>query len=92
MAIQVEAARLLVRRCLSLKEAGLPYSMESAMAKTYASDTAMKVTAEAVDIMGEYGYSADSVVEKLMRDAKVIQIYEGTNQIQRMVVAGNLLK
>ncbi|UWG98090.1 acyl-CoA dehydrogenase family protein [Dehalobacter sp. DCM] len=92
MAIQVEAARQLLRRCMSLKEAGLPYSKESAMAKTFATDTAMKVSAEAVDLMGEFGYSLDSVVEKLMRDAKVMQIYEGTNQIQRMVIAGQLLR
>jgi acyl-CoA dehydrogenase len=92
MAIQVEAARQLVRLSLSLKEAGLPYSKEAAMAKTLASDVAMRVTAAAVEIMGEYGYSTDSVVQKLMRDAKVIQIYEGTNQIQRIVIAGQLLR
>lgn len=91
MQIQVEAARQVVRRALSLKDMGLPYSKESAIAKTLASDTAMRVTADAVEIMGSYGYSKDSIVEKLMRDAKVIQIYEGTNQVQRIVIAGQLL-
>ncbi|WP_333595196.1 acyl-CoA dehydrogenase family protein [Anaerospora hongkongensis] len=91
MQIRVEAARQVVRRALSLKDAGLPYSKESAIAKTLASDTAMVVAAEAVEIMGSYGYSQDSIVEKLMRDAKVIQIYEGTNQVQRIVIAGQLL-
>ncbi|WP_173298724.1 acyl-CoA dehydrogenase family protein [Thermanaeromonas sp. C210] len=92
MAMKVEAARLMVRRALALKEAGVPYSKESAMAKAYASDVAMEVTAEAVEIMGAVGYSKDSRVEKLMRDAKITQIYEGTNQIQRIVIANNLLR
>jgi alkylation response protein AidB-like acyl-CoA dehydrogenase len=91
MQIQVEAARQMVRRALHLKDAGLPYSKESAIAKTLASDTAMRVTADAVELTGSYGYSKDSVVEKLMRDAKVMQIYEGTNQVQRIVIAGQLL-
>jgi len=92
MAMAVEAARLLARRALILKEAGLPYSRESAMAKAFAGDVAMQVTAEAVEIMGSYGYSKDTRVEKLMRDAKIMQIYEGTNQIQRIVIANHLLK
>lgn len=91
MAIQVEAARQLVRNCLRLKDAGVPYTKEAAIAKTFATDTAMKVTTEALEIMGSYGYSKDSVVEKLMRDAKIQQIYEGTNQIQRLVISGLLL-
>lgn len=92
MAIKVETARLMVRRALVLKEAGLPYSKESAMAKTLAGDVAMEVTAEAVEIMGCLGYSKDSRVEKLMRDAKITQIYEGTNQVQRIVIANHLLR
>ncbi len=92
MATQVEAARQLVRNALRLKDAGLPYTKEAAMAKTFATDTAMRVTADAVEIMGQYGYSKDSIVEKLMRDAKVTQIYEGTNQVQRIVISGILLK
>ncbi len=91
MAIQVEAARQLVRNALRLKDAGVPYTKEAAMAKTYATDTAMRVTADAVELMGHYGYSKDSFVEKLMRDAKVTQIYEGTNQVQRIVISGLLL-
>ncbi|WP_258359841.1 acyl-CoA dehydrogenase family protein [Moorella sulfitireducens] len=92
MAMKVETARLMVRRALALKGAGLPYSKESAMAKAYAADVAMEVTAEAVAIMGALGYSKDSRVEKLMRDAKITQIYEGTNQIQRIVIANHLLR
>jgi alkylation response protein AidB-like acyl-CoA dehydrogenase len=92
MAIQVEAARQLVRNALRLKEARVPFTKEAAIAKTFATDTAMRVTAEAVGLLGTYGYSHDSVVEKLMRDAKVTQIYEGTNQVQRIVISGLLLK
>ncbi len=92
MAIQVEAARQLVRNALRLKDAGVPYTKEAAIAKTFATDTAMQVSAEAVGLMGNYGYSKDSFVEKLMRDAKVTQIYEGTNQVQRIVIAGQLLR
>ena len=91
MAIQVEAARQVVRHALHLKDAGLPYSKESAMAKTLAGDVAMRVAADAAELMGAYGYSADSVVQKLVRDAKIIQIYEGTNQVQRIVIAGQVL-
>jgi alkylation response protein AidB-like acyl-CoA dehydrogenase len=92
MATQTEAARWLVRRAAWLQDQGLPYSMESAMAKTFAGDTAMKVTTDAVQIFGGYGYSRDYPIEKLMRDAKIMQIFEGTNQIQRLVIAGQLLK
>ena len=92
MAIQIEAAKQLVRNCLRLKDAGMPYSLEAAIAKTFATDTAMRVSADAVEIMGAFGYSRDSVAEKLMRDAKIQQIYEGTNQVQRIVISGHLLK
>lgn len=92
MAIQVEAARQLVRNALRLKDAGVAYTKEAAMAKTFATDTAMSISADAVGLMGHYGYSKDSFVEKLMRDAKVTQIYEGTNQVQRIVIAGLLLR
>jgi len=91
MAIQVEAARRLVRHALRMKDVGAAYTKEAAMAKTFCTDTAMRVSAEAVDLMGQYGYSKDSVVEKIMRDAKVTQIYEGTNQVQRIVISGLLL-
>lgn len=93
MATQIDAARLLVWRAAALvdkKEAS--FARESAMAKMFASDTAMDVTTDAVQIMGGYGYSREYPVEKYMRDAKIMQIYEGTNQIQRLVIAGNILK
>lgn len=91
MAMQIEAARLLVYKACWMKDQGLPYSQESAIAKCFASDTAMKVTVDAVQILGGYGYSQEYPVEKYMRDAKIMQIYEGTNQIQRLVIANNIL-
>ncbi|WP_371364468.1 Acyl-CoA dehydrogenase, short-chain specific [Sporomusa rhizae] len=91
MATKVEAARLMVYRAAYTKDQGLPYSKEAAMAKMYASDAAMDVTTDAVQIFGGYGYSREYPVERLMRNAKITQIYEGTNQVQRMVVSGALL-
>ncbi|NLI94111.1 MAG: acyl-CoA dehydrogenase [Peptococcaceae bacterium] len=91
MAIQVEAARQLARRVVRLQESGAPYTTESCMAKTFATDTAMRVCAESVTLLGPYGYSQDGVVEKLMRDIKIFQIFEGSNQIQRLVISRNLL-
>ena len=73
-------------------DAGLPFTMEAAIAKTIGTDTGMKCAVDGVQIMGGYGYMKDYPMEKLMRDAKILQIYEGTNQIQRSVVAGQLLK
>lgn len=92
MATKVEAARLLVYRAAYNKEKGLSYSKEAAMAKMYASDAAMAVTTDAVQIFGGYGYSREYPVERLMRNAKITQIYEGTNQVQRMVVSGAVLR
>lgn len=92
MATKIEAARLLIYRAAYLKDQGLPYSKEAAMAKLYASDTAMQVTTDAVQIFGGYGYSREYPVERLMRNAKITQIYEGTNQVQRMVIAGSVLR
>lgn len=92
MATKVDAARLLVYRAAYLKDQGLPYSQEAAMAKMYASDVAMAVATDAVQIFGGYGYSREYPVERLMRDAKITQIYEGTNQVQRMVISGGLLR
>lgn len=91
MAMQIEAARLLVYKACWMKDQGLDYSKESAIAKCFASDTAMKVTVDAVQVLGGYGYSQEYPVEKYMRDAKIMQIYEGTNQIQRLVIANNIL-
>jgi len=92
MATKIEAARLLIYQAASLREAGLPCSQQASMAKYYASDAAMQVTTDAVQLFGGYGYSKEYPVERFMRDAKVTQIYEGTNQIQRVVVAKNLLR
>lgn len=92
MATQVDAARLLVYRAARMKDLCLPYGSEASMAKMFATDTAMKVTSDAVQIFGGYGYCKDYPVERYMRDAKITQIYEGTNQIQRLVIAKNLLK
>jgi len=92
MAIQIEASRQLVYHAAELKDAGLPFGKEAAMAKTFASDIAVKVASDAVQIMGGYGYSREYPVERIMRDAKITQIYEGTNQIQRVVIAGHILK
>jgi acyl-CoA dehydrogenase len=91
MAIKIDAARLLVWRSAQLLSIAQPASTEGSMAKCFASDVAMSVTVDAVQIMGGYGYMRDYPVEKLMRDAKILQIYEGTNQIQRMVIAKNIL-
>ena len=92
MAIQIEAARQLVHHAAELKDAGLPFGKEAAMAKTFASDVAVKVALDAVQIMGGYGYSREYPVERMLRDAKITQIYEGTNQIQRVVIAGHILR
>jgi alkylation response protein AidB-like acyl-CoA dehydrogenase len=93
MATQIEAARALVYATARMVDSGAKsVAKESAMAKLFASDVAMKVTVDAVQIFGGYGYMRDYPVEKYMRDAKITQIYEGTNQIQRNVIAANLIK
>ena len=92
MATRIEAARLLIYQSAYLKDAGLPYGKQSAMAKLYASETAMWVTTKAVQIHGGYGYSREYPVERMMRDAKITEIYEGTSEVQRMVIAANILK
>jgi len=93
MAIQIEASRSLVyQTCRFVDSGAKSISKESAMSKVFASDTAMKVTIDAVQVMGGYGYMKEYPVEKMMRDAKITQIYEGTNQIQRNVIALELIK
>ena len=93
MATQVEAARALVYQAARHIDSGAKdISRISAMSKLYASDVAMKVTTDAVQIFGGYGYMKDYPVEKMMRDAKITQIYEGTNQIQREIIALSLIK
>ena len=91
MAVGVDAARLLTWRAARMRDAGQPINAPSSMAKWYASDVAMKATTDAVQIYGGAGYSRDNPVERLMRDAKGAQIYEGTNQIHRLIVAQQLL-
>lgn len=95
MATQIEAARALtyaVARAFEVSEVGERFTKEAAMTKLFASDMAMKVTTDALQILGGYGYMKDYPVEKMMRDAKITQIYEGTNQIQRNMIAASLLK
>ncbi|MFD2446810.1 acyl-CoA dehydrogenase [Bacillus sp. CGMCC 1.16607] len=92
MATSVEAARLLTYQAAWLESAGLPYGKESAMSKLFAGDAAMKVTTEAVQVFGGYGYTKDYPVERFMRDAKITQIYEGTQEIQRLVIGRMLTK
>ncbi len=92
MATEIEAARLLVYQAAYKASAGIPYGKDSAMAKLYASDVAMKVTNEAVQIFGGYGYTRDFPVERMMRDAKITQIYEGTNEVQRLVISAAITR
>jgi alkylation response protein AidB-like acyl-CoA dehydrogenase len=92
MATQIEAARLLVFKAAWLKDEGMAYAHASAMAKLYASEVAMSVTIEAVQVHGGYGYVKEYHVERLMRDAKITQIYEGTSEIQRIVISRGVLK
>ncbi|MFF7450998.1 MULTISPECIES: acyl-CoA dehydrogenase family protein [unclassified Streptomyces] len=90
MATQIEAGRALYLSAARLRDAGRPFAKQAAMAKLHCTDTAMKVTTDAVQVLGGYGYTADFPVERYMREAKVLQIVEGTNQIQRMVIARHL--
>jgi hypothetical protein len=90
MATSVTAARSLYLAAARRKDAGLPYGQQAAMAKLFASDTAMRVTTDAVQVLGGYGYTEDFSVERLMREAKALQIVEGTNQIQRLVISRSL--
>lgn len=92
MAKDVMAARLLVYHAASLKDNGQPFSMEAAIAKLFAAETAMRHSIKAVQIHGGYGYVRGSKVERLMRDAKITEIYEGTSEVQRMVIAGMALR
>ncbi|MBA9027902.1 MULTISPECIES: acyl-CoA dehydrogenase [Bacillaceae] len=92
MATSVEAARLLTYQAAWLESEGFPYGKESAMSKLFAGDTAMKVTTEAVQVFGGYGYMKDYPVERYMRDAKITQIYEGTQEIQKLVISRMLTK
>jgi len=92
MAVKIKNARNLVLKCAWLKDNNQPYGIEKAMAKQYAADIAMEVTTEAVQIHGGYGYVKEYHVERLMRDAKLTQIYEGTSEVQKIIISRNLLK
>ena len=92
MATKVEAAKLLVYKAARAKETQKSYSVEAAQAKLYASEVAMEVTTKAVQLHGGYGYTREYDVERMMRDAKITEIYEGTSEVQRMVISGALLK
>lgn len=92
MATKLNAARLLTYHAAYLKQEGKPFSKEAAMAKMFASDAAMEITTDAVQIFGGYGFTREYPVERLMRNAKITQIYEGTNQVQRMVISGAILR
>ncbi|MDB5000555.1 MAG: acyl-CoA dehydrogenase [Mucilaginibacter sp.] len=92
MATEIEATRLLCYRAAWLKDNGLPYAQASSMAKLFASETAMRTTIEAVQIHGGYGFVKEYHVERMMRDAKITQIYEGTSEIQRIVISREVLK
>ena len=97
MATKVEAAKLLVYKAAMKKAeyaagAKVSYSVEAAMAKLYAAEVAMEVTTKCVQLHGGYGYIKEYNVERMMRDAKITEIYEGTSEVQRMVISGSLLK
>ena len=92
METKIQAARLLVRNAAFKKDNGVPYSVDAAMAKLYASEVAMDVTNKAIQFHGGYGYTRDYPVERMMRDAKITEIYEGTSEVQRMVIAADLFK
>ena len=92
MLTRIEAARALIYKAAWLKDQDEDYSMASSMAKVFASETAMWVSTEAVQVHGGYGYVKEFHVERLMRDAKITQIYEGTSEIQRIVISRGILK
>ena len=91
MATRVEAAQLLVYKAAMAKATQKSYSVEAAMAKLYAAEVAMEVTTKAVQLHGGYGYTREYDVERMMRDAKITEIYEGTSEVQRMVISANIL-
>ena len=89
---KIEAARFLVYKAAWLKENKQPYSVDAARAKLYAAEVAMDVTTKAVQLFGGYGYTKEYPMERMMRDAKITEIYEGTSEVQKMVISGSLLK
>ena len=91
LATRIEAARLLIYKAADLKDKGLPYGPNAAMAKLFAAETAMHVTTKCVQLHGGYGYTKDYPVERMMRDAKITEIYEGTSEVQKMVIAASVI-
>ena len=91
MATRIEAARWLIYNAAYKKDTGQRISKEAAMAKLFASETAMECVIKGLQIHGGYGYTKEYTIERLFRDAKITEIYEGTSEVQRMVIAGNLL-
>ncbi len=89
---RIDAAQLLVYRAAVAKDTKDRFSVESAVAKLYAAETAMEVTTKCVQLLGGYGYTREYPVERMMRDAKITEIYEGTSEVQRMVISGAALK
>jgi alkylation response protein AidB-like acyl-CoA dehydrogenase len=92
MATEIDAARMLTWRAAYMKDRGMRHTREASMAKLFASEVAMRVTTEAVQVFGGYGYIVDYPVERHFRDAKITEIYEGTSEIQRIVIAQQVLK
>ena len=92
MSTKIEAARYLVYKAAFNKQADIPYSIDAARAKLFAADVAMEVTTKAVQLFGGYGYTKEYPVERMMRDAKITEIYEGTSEVQKMVIAGSILR
>jgi butyryl-CoA dehydrogenase len=92
MATEIDAARLLIWRAATLKDKGVRHSQESAIAKLFASEMSTRVTHKALQIFGGYGYSREFPMERHYRDARITEIYEGTSEIQRIVIAANALK
>jgi butyryl-CoA dehydrogenase len=90
--MKIEAARLLIRSAAFKKDNKMPFTVDAAYAKLYASELAMEVTNKAIQFHGGYGYTREYPIERMMRDAKITEIYEGTSEVQRMVIAANLLK
>ncbi|WP_234121799.1 acyl-CoA dehydrogenase [Clostridium hydrogenum] len=92
MEVAIESARHLVYKAACLKQAGLPYTVDAARAKLHAANVAMDVTTKAVQLFGGYGYTKDYPVERMMRDAKITEIYEGTSEVQRLVISGHIFR
>src|SRR5574338_629083 len=92
MATEIEAARQLTLRAAWLKQSGLPHGAEGAMAKLFASGVAVDASREAIQVLGGYGYTREFPVERYYRDAKITEIYEGTSEVQRIVIARELLR